>query len=176
MAKMGWPTKLITYDSLSDQAARAAGQPPHTHFLRPRTLIYASFLVLVASIMAFTLSTRSLIELAVQPDRAPLFVKLQDGRVQNAYTLKITNKNRSAREFTLAANGLPDVELRVVGQESAETPVLPVEGDSIGTFRVFARANADSRRPEAIPLEIVVQDHFSGETSAYSTIFNGPGR
>jgi cytochrome c oxidase accessory protein FixG len=176
MAKMGWPTKLITYDSLSDQAARAAGQPPHTHFLRPRTLIYAGFLILVASIMAFTLSTRSLIELAVQPDRAPLFVKLQDGRIQNAYTLKITNKNRSAREFTLAANGLLDVELRVVGQESAETPVLPVEGDSIGTFRVFARANADSRRSETIPLEIVVQDHFSGETSAYSTIFNGPGR
>ena len=82
MAKMGWPKELITYDSLSNQAAREAGKPVRARFIRPRTLIYLALLLIVGSVMLFFLSTRALLEVTVQPDRAPLFVQLRDGGIR----------------------------------------------------------------------------------------------
>jgi cytochrome c oxidase accessory protein FixG len=175
MAKMGWPRDLITYDSLSNQSAREKGGTPHMHPVRPRTLMYAGALALGAGAMLYLLSTRGLVELTVQPDRAPLFVQLQDGRIQNAYTLKILNKNREAERFSLAARGIADAELRIVGHEAAAAPVLDVAGDSVGTFRVFVRAEADPDRPGPSPIELAVEDLSTGEISVYRTTFNRPG-
>ncbi len=175
MTKMGWPTELIAYDSLSNQAAREMGKPARVRIVRPRTAIYVATIGLVAIVMLFMLSTRALVELTVQPDRAPLFVRLQDGRIQNAYTLKILNKDRVEHGYSLSIRGVAGADLRVVGYETDEAPTLPIAGDSIGTFRVFVRVDADPYRAPATSLEIVAQDRHTGETSAYHTTFNGPG-
>jgi cytochrome c oxidase accessory protein FixG len=175
MAKMEWPKNLITYDSLSNQAAREQGKPAHLRLLRPRTLIYMAMLAVVATVMLFFLSTRASVEVTVQPDRAPLFVRLHDGSIQNAYTLKILNKERSRRIFSLAVNGLDGAQLGVIGYESGSDGLrLPVPSDNVATFRVVVRAQADAQRANPLSLEFVVRDRDSGESNGYRTVFNGP--
>jgi cytochrome c oxidase accessory protein FixG len=175
MAKMAWPKDLITYDALSNQAAREAGQPLRARFVRPRTLIYAALLVAVASVMLFFLSTRAHLQVTVQPDRAPLFVQLRDGGIQNAYTVKILNKDRTPQTYTLAVDGLAGAEIAVIGHEpGGDGYALPVAGDDVGTFRVLLRANADATRANPLHLEFVVRNRGSGETNEHETVFNGP--
>jgi cytochrome c oxidase accessory protein FixG len=175
MTKMEWPGELITYDSLQNQAAQMKGETPRFKLIRPRTVIYAAILVVVASVMLTMLSTRANLEVSVQPERAPLFVRLSDGGIQNAYTLKILNKDRSKQVFMLTAAGVEGLRLSVVGlQPNGEDFALPVEGDSVGTFRVFVRADPDPDRPHSAPLRFTVRQTTSGEVNDYETVFNGP--
>jgi len=175
MTKMGWPQDLITYDSLANQAARETRQPTRTRLLRPRTMIYAGLMVVVAAALMTLLSTRASLDLTVQPDRAPLFVRLSDGSIQNAYTVKIINKDRSARQFALSVSGVGGASTNVIGYESAgPEPSLPVSGDNVGTFRVVVRAPGDAHRPTPVSLRFDVRETSSGETDGYETVFNGP--
>jgi cytochrome c oxidase accessory protein FixG len=176
MAKMGWPKDLITYDALSNQAAREAGQPPRARWVRPRTAIYAALLLVVASVMMFFLSTRAHLQVTVQPDRAPLFVQLRDGGIQNAYTLKILNKDRTRQTYGLGIDGLAGAQIAVIGYEpGSDGYALPVAGDDVGTFRVLLRAGPDATRANPLHVEFVVRNRASGETNEHETVFNGPG-
>jgi len=175
MAKMGWPGELITYDSLQNQAARTKGEEPRLKLFRLRTAIYGAALVAIAAVMLTMLSTRAHLQVTVQPERAPLFVRLSDGGIQNAYTLKILNKDRARQTFMLTVDGLDGAHLSVVGyQPGGGGYVLPVNGDSVGTFRVFVRADSDPDRPHSAPLRFVVRQSSSGEVNDYETVFNGP--
>ena len=68
--------------------------------------------------MLLSLMLRSGLEVTVQPDRAPLFVQLSNGGIQNGYTVKIINKTREDRSFALSLDGLHGAVLSVVGHES----------------------------------------------------------
>jgi polyferredoxin len=126
--------------------------------------------------MMFFLSTRAHLQVTVQPDRAPLFVQLRDGGVQNAYTLKILNKDRTRQTYALAVDGLPGAQLSVIGYEpGSDGYALPVTGDDVGTFRVLLRAAPDALRANPLHVEFVVRNRNSGETNEHETVFNGPG-
>jgi len=58
------------------------------------------------------------VDASVQPDRAPQFVALTDGRIRNAYTFKILNKARQPRSFALSVAGIDDARLDVIGYDS----------------------------------------------------------
>jgi cytochrome c oxidase accessory protein FixG len=176
MRKMGWPGELITYDSLQNQAARTKGDTPRLKLFRPRTAIYAMVLAVVAALMLTMLSIRAHLQVTVQPDRAPLFVRLSDGGIQNAYTLKVLNKDRARRIFRLTTEGVEGSRLSVVGyRPDGEVYALPVDGDDVGTFRVLVRADPDADRPQSAPIRFVVRRTDTGEMNDYDTVFNGPG-
>jgi polyferredoxin len=133
--------------------------------------------VLVAAVMLTMLSTRANLQVTVQPERAPLFVRLSDGGIQNAYTLKILNKDRQRQTFLLTTDGVAGSSLSVVGyQPDADGHALPVDGDGVGTFRVFVRAEPDADRPHSAPIRFIVRQSQSGEVNDYETVFNGPAR
>ena len=79
MERTGRPKWLITWDTLADQAAKAEGRQATFRFLRPRTIIYVSALLIAVTVMTVALAMRSSIGLSVLHDRAPLFVRLPDG-------------------------------------------------------------------------------------------------
>jgi cytochrome c oxidase accessory protein FixG len=175
MSKMGWPGELITYDSLQNQAARTKGETSRLKVIRPRTIIYVAVLVVVAAVMLTMLSTRAHLQVTVQPERAPLFVRLSDGGIQNGYTLKILNKDRERQTFLLTTAGVDGSRLSVVGyQPDGDGYALPVDGDSVGTFRVFVRADSDPDRQHSAPIRFIVRQSRSGEVNGYETVFNGP--
>jgi len=180
MAKIGRPGNLITFDTLANQAERAAARAPKFRFVRPRTLIYATLLGIVGAIMLGAFLMRSSVELNVLRDRAPLFVTLSDGSIRNGYTLKILNKQRGERHYTLQAAGIPDAILTVVGHAegaSADRSVeLEAKSDSVATFRVYVAAPRSAVHGDSTPITFSVRERKSAETATYSSVFMGPPR
>jgi polyferredoxin len=60
------------------------------------------------------------VALSVQHDRDPLAVRLSDGSVRNAYTMKLLNKSTSPQHYTLGVEGL-DATMTIVGNGSADS-------------------------------------------------------
>jgi cytochrome c oxidase accessory protein FixG len=176
MPRFALPGSLITYDSIANQAARMKGTPPRVRWVRPRTIAYAAILLVVGAAMAAGLASRTRAEVHVIADRAPLFVRLSDGDVRNGYTVKILNMERADKDFRLEIQGVPGAMLSVPGYaaEDAARAVLPVKGDSVGTFRVFVRARPDRLAGRATAIDFAATDQSSGRVYHRANVFNGP--
>jgi cytochrome c oxidase accessory protein FixG len=172
MDKMALPRNLIAYDSLADQAALARKEtPPSLKLIRPRTIIYAGLLILAASAMVVSLALRSHLDVTVQADRAPLFVTLANGDIQNGYTLKISNKHREPVRYDVRVRGIEGLSFKIVGREDDH---VTVKGDSVGTFRLLLRADRGALSRKSTPIEITVVDIHSKEASSHDAIFSAP--
>ena len=177
MDKVGRPHGLIAFDTYTNSLARRRGETPRRHFLRPRTFVYAAILLAIVAFMLTALSHRSTVEMSVLAERNPLFVRLSDGSIRNGYTVKIENEASDARTYALTAEGLPGAlmhvaELEVVAVPAEQGTLLPVRGDSIGTFRVYLQAPKSGKAET--PFHFVVREIKSGETARYDAIFRGP--
>jgi len=176
MRKIDRPIRLIAYDTDVNIKRRQQGLPTIARIVRPRTLLYSALIVVVGAIMLWSLSSRTLIEINVLHDRNPEFVRLSDGGVRNAYTIRILNKHPDARRFAIAIEGLPAARLEVVGAEDgAASATAEVGPDQSRELR--AVVNVD-RPPEAAstPLTFVITDIGDGTRATVSDNFRGPGR
>jgi cytochrome c oxidase accessory protein FixG len=176
MERTGRPKWLITWDTLADQAAKAAGKQTTLHLLRPRTLIYISAMLVVVCVMTVALLTRSTLGLSVLHDRAPLFVRLPDGNLRNGYTVKIVNKDQSQTLFELSSAGLPGAILAEAdeGLGPADTLGLPVKADSVGTFRVLLSGAPRALADGSQPVDFMLRNAQTGEQTVYHSVFMGP--
>jgi len=173
MDKVGRPLGLIRWDTLARQQSRELGKPPAAwRPVRPRTLLYAGLLAVVAVVIATAFVLRGDADLSVQRDRSPNFVRLSSGDVRNAYTVKISNKQQRERRFTVELRGLPGAALALA---NATSPLV-VHADVVAAFRVLvtlpgALAPAGSR-----PIEFIVRDDAGHEVAAHESVFVGPAR
>ncbi len=177
MDRFGLPRGLITYDSMANQAARAAGLPRRLRLVRPRTLAYVAILSVVAAAMAFALTTRVRVDVSVLHDRAPLFVRLSDGAISNGFTYKILNMERQPKSFRLDLAGIPGARLKVVGVAAdwVDAVDLPVAPDDIGTFRVLVRVEPDRLHGRSTGLVFRLKDQTTGQMHNHEVAFSGPG-
>ena len=76
-------------------------------------------------------------------DRNPVFVRLSDGAIRNAYTVRITNKRAERREFTLSISGLAGSLLDVVQTRDDGRFVVEVGPDQTREVRVLVTDYAD---------------------------------
>lgn len=178
MDRFNLPRELITYDSTNNQIARAKGEPTRYRFVRPRTIIYAGLLVLVSAVMAFGLTTRSKLEVNVLHERSPLFVPLQDGSIRNGYTFKILNMLPQPQTFTLTTAGIEGATVKVVGyaEDEVQSAVLPVAGDTVGSFRVYVTAAPAHLDGKATDMDFVLTNTATGQVVEHETLFAGPAR
>ncbi|WP_245554734.1 cytochrome c oxidase accessory protein CcoG [Novispirillum itersonii] len=176
MDRFNLPRGLITYDSNNRQIARAKGEPIPHNFVRSRTVIYAVLLVVVTAVMAWSLSSRSRLEVNVLHERSPLFVALSDGSLRNGYTFKVLNMGSLPQTYRLKLSGVEGASLRVVGlMEEDRTEVdLPVKGDSVGTFRVYVTAKPQVLKGKATDLIFVLTNAETGEVKEHKSLFAGP--
>jgi cytochrome c oxidase accessory protein FixG len=176
MERTGRPGWLITWDTLADQTAKAAGTQAGFRWFRPRTIIYLSALVIAASVMIVALALRPGIALSVQHDRAPLFVRLADGGLRNGYTVKIVNKAHAQVTFELTVHGVYGAVLTEAdeGLGPAQILGLPVASDSIGTYRVLVTGLPAALLDGSQPIDFTLRDTASGEQTIYHSIFMGP--
>lgn len=171
MDKVGRPRSLIGYDTLAG-AERGAARP---RLLRPRTILYAVLIAAVGGAMLAGLFTRSMLDVSIERDRNPLFVRLTDGTIRNAYTLKILNKHHDARRYAIAVEGLPGARLALAGRPTDGTDGLAAPADRLVSYRVLVTA-AGSGITGTRPLTFILTDRASGETARYVSSFRGPGR
>jgi cytochrome c oxidase accessory protein FixG len=152
MQKLGRPADLIGYRPL----VALTGERP-ARLLRPRVALYGGLLAAVALAFAVLVARRLPMELTVAHNRESLVSRAADGRVGNAFTLRIENRDRVEREFSI---GLvePGFELvagvnpiRVAATSAAETRVFvlaaaePAGGSAALTF-VLDRRDAGGGR------------------------------
>ncbi len=176
MQKSGGQPWLITWDTLARQAAKKDGRDAPIRFLRPRTIIYLSALLIAVLGMSVALAMRSSIDLSVQHDRAPLFVRLEHGGVRNAYTIKVINKTPTASDFILHVVGMPGAHLVLPESNAAarDALTLPVPADSEAGFRVLVQGKPRHLEHGSQHLDFVLRNARTGEQTIYHSLFLGP--
>lgn len=140
MEKVGLDKGLIRYDTTRHMAQKQKGIVEKFRFLRPRTVFYSVFIIVVGAAMLSALVLRPVFELHVLHDRNPLFVRLSNGDVRNGYEIKILNKTNDERIFSLSVSGIDGAEITVRGAGNTGPEKLFVAAGSVGRFHVFVTA------------------------------------
>jgi len=174
MKRVGLPSGLIAYDTPQNIARRTQRERAHFAFIRPRVVLYALALAAVTVVMLFGLTTRATIDLNVLRDRNPTFVRLSDGSIRNAYTVKIMNRASAERSFALAIGGPDKMAVKIVGVDDAKAP-LAVESDRLRTLRVLLTVPADALHDDSMPVTFTVADAAGGEARSNRTVFLSDG-
>jgi cytochrome c oxidase accessory protein FixG len=148
MDRVGYPRGLIRYTT------QHALDNKTTHVVRPRVLVYGTILALLCVGFGVALSMRTPLGLDVIRDRKTLFRMLDDGEVENVYTLKILNKSELGHEFVVSVAGPGTLSLDpaapVYSVAAGEVypaivrvrrPAYEPDGSETILFRVTARDN-----------------------------------
>ena len=185
MRRLGRPQGLIAFTSQAMREAAGSAtvaadltRAVERGVLRPRTAVYSAVLLVGAAAMLWSLLARSDFELSVLADRAPLYVRLSDGSVRNAYTVKIVNRSARPRGYVLSVTGLPGGRLTIAGQdESADAAVgvpVVVKPDSVGTFRALLHAPTGAVHDE-VPLAVGLRPSDGREPGVtHASTFHAP--
>jgi cytochrome c oxidase accessory protein FixG len=174
MEKINRPVGLIAYDTDKNIKARQEGRPESYRPIRPRTILYAAFIMIVGAGMLYSLLTRNFTYLGVLHDRNPLYVQLSDGQIRNAYTINISNKKTEPRDYVLTVDGLPGATVTAVGaREENGKLIFPVGPGTPQQYRVFLTAPAGSVREEEAALRFTVTA-TDGETVTARDEFHVP--
>jgi cytochrome c oxidase accessory protein FixG len=155
MGKMGYAPNLVRYSSLHQDRheEKAAG--------RPRLVGYGA--VLVAMLLAFTyaVSHRVPLEIDIIRDRARLYREHWDGSVENVYTLKIMNREQTARTYRIRAGG----EVPVVLATGSGTDTITVEAGTQASLPVRLRTGPEVQSAPntgvTFTLDTTDEPHFS---------------
>jgi polyferredoxin len=109
-------------------------------------------------------------------DRAPLYVRLADGGVRNAYTLKIANKTRDAGQLTLAFESAAPLTLAI--QEAPEAGenrfTVNTRADGLTEWRGLATLPAGARVQESTPVTFRLLDARGRTVARTSSVFLAP--
>jgi polyferredoxin len=145
-------------------------------FIRPRTIMYGAALSIVALVMLGAFMMRSTLDVTVLPDRSPLFVRLSDGGIRNAYTVKIVNKTREEAPLTLTLEAPAGLRLTVQDVEATGEGRYPLSrrADGITQYRVFITASADVRLAESTPITFRLLDAAGRPATSERSAFLGP--
>ncbi len=177
MDKNNLPRGLVTWDSIANTAARAAGAKPRYRLVRPRTIIYGAIVLVVGGLIAYSLASRRTTEVNVLHERAPLFVQLSDGSIRNGYVVKVLNMVRAERTFRLEVAGIDGATFTVVGgAANVASTDLVVAPDAVGTYNVFVTAPAGRLQAARTPLAFVLREAGEGQTTRAESLFAGPER
>ena len=180
MAQVGRPAKLIGYTSVADTAIAVGGGTPLSplrRLLRPRTLIYLAIWASIGEAMLFSLGTRTRLDISVQPDRNPQWVRLADGSIRNAYTVKLRNMESRPRDVEVAISGVPGSVLwsEAGNRRSASSTVLLQLGeDQVVETRLYVAAPPASAPHTPIAFTVRGLDRERGTDSTTSS-FDRPG-
>ena len=176
MEKIGRPARLIAYDTDLNIKRRQQGQAPLNRVVRSRTVLYAAIIAVVGGVMSYALATRTNDAINVIHDRNPLYVRLADGAVRNAFTVRILNKTRETTNYVLKVAGLPDPVVEVIGSPtySGPNPRLEVGPDQSREFRVLVTVHEHLAPGAAIPVTFSIEPEAGGATARAVDHFFGP--
>jgi cytochrome c oxidase accessory protein FixG len=165
MEKMERKPWLITWDTLTRQKAKAAGRTERLRLLRPRTFVYAGILAVGCGLFVVGILDRATTNLSIIHDRAPLFIRLQDGGVRNGFTIKLANKLQVPARYSLQVAGLADIQLSLPEDSSGfgGSVRLNVPAGEVGNFRLLVQTHTRDLvpRPELL---FSLHNETTGET------------
>jgi len=171
MAQVGRSRGLIDYCTQDDAEAEQKGAAPRpvlTTLLRPRTIAYFAVWAGIGAAMLFALGARERLEISAQQDRNPIFVRLSDGAIRNAYTVKLRNMEARPRQMEIGLSGLPSGRIwtDVGSREAASSTVrTTVPADSVAKLRIFLTLSPGGRARQDFRFTARAMDREGGNAS-----------
>jgi cytochrome c oxidase accessory protein FixG len=147
MARLGRAPELIGYRSLASLQGRV------TQLLRPRVMVYGSLLLAVFLAFGVALAQRAPLDLQVERNRSALYQTAADGRVGNAYTLHVQNRDRREHVYRLILDAPAPFEL-VAGMNPLR---IPATGSLETRVFVLAEPSAIAESGDGTPLRFVLE-------------------
>lgn len=105
MQRMHYAPGLIRYATENSLEGR------RTRIMRPRTIVYGALLFALIAGFGVAVAGRQLVEVDVSRDRNSLYRQLDDGSIENVYTLRLINKDTQPHTLMLGVSGLQDATL-----------------------------------------------------------------
>ncbi len=126
--------------------------------------------------MLYALLTRSLLDINVLHDRNPVAIKLSDGSIRNAYTVRLLNKRGFDRIIVVDVDGVSGAVAHVVGADSItpDRPAIVLGRDQTTELRVLVTAKSGGELPKSTPLTFRVTDIGLGEAASATDNFVTP--
>jgi polyferredoxin len=152
-----------------------AGLSPVYRIVRPRTVLYAAFIAVVSSVMLYALVGRSAYSLAVIHDRNPLYVRLSDGAIRNAYTVRFVNKYSEAHRLTLGLAGLDNATVEIIGsgRDSSSREVIEVGPDQTREVRVLV-VTRSKQQASSLPVTFTAFNEDDAAAATAHDFFRTP--
>jgi cytochrome c oxidase accessory protein FixG len=169
MDRVGRPRGLIAYDTDFAVTARVSGAKPRYSLVRARTLYYAGTLALVSGLMVWGFANRSVLDLHALRDRNPTFIRLHDGAIRNAYTLKIANRSFAPMPVDVRFSGVPGASVSTPGEPTGAPVRAVLPPNEVSAVRVFVTSPAAALAAPSVPAAFEVRaDHA---TARARTVF-----
>lgn len=145
MEKIGSPKGLVRYSTQAEMDGKRA------RIVRPRTIIYSMLLGVLVCGFAVAIVRRNPVDLDVLRDRNTLYRELDNGAIENVFTVRIINKDQHPHTFRLTASHLAnaviddDSPTQIVDAEDVRSVVIRVrvlqpEGHGSQDFEIDAQA------------------------------------
>ena len=144
MTKFAKPVGLIRFAS----ELELVGAPRTER--RPRLAAYAGLIGACVTLGGWTLSQRSPLLVDVLRDRGNLARETPEGRIENAYTLKLLNRAEASRDFEVEVSGLPGIA--VVGEKTFAS-----EAGSVRAVQVTVSAPAEAANSGIRPIAFQIK-------------------
>ncbi len=158
MGRMNYPPGLIRYATERGVASHLTRNEMLRRVLRPRVLIYGAVLLAASIAFVASLSLRKGFTVDIIRDRGSLARVVEDGQIENVYTLHIANGTEQARRYRVEASGLPGLRI-------ASPAAIDVPPTGIGTLVLrlaLAPEAAEAYRGRASPIVLDVSTEDDG--------------
>lgn len=177
MGKIGRPQGLIAYDSLKNFERRQKGEKNLFRIIRPRTIIYSILLILITLFMGYNLMNRPELDVNILRDRNPLFVQLSSGDIRNGYTIKIMNKSKMTKKYSIGIEGFDKYNIRADSiNEFSENgdPIIMVERDKLKSVKLYISIAKDELGTDSKDITFKIKDLSNDTADIQTTSFKGP--
>ena len=126
MDKVSYPQGLIRYTSERAMLENMDNKKARHYIFRPRVLIYISIMAVLMTAFAVSLFMRNPLRVDVMRDRGALAREIEGIKIENVYRLQIMNSSENPMRVTVAATGLPSMQvLNSQGKDVGELVVNP---------------------------------------------------
>jgi len=129
MDKMGYPRGLIRYSTENALKNHWSASEVWKRVARPRTLIYTGILLTIIAAFLASLAMRVPLKVDVIRDRGALARLVDDGVVENVYTLRVMNTQETFHRYRVQVRGIDGITI-------ASEQIVEVPGASAKTFPI----------------------------------------
>ncbi|WP_213982336.1 cytochrome c oxidase accessory protein CcoG [Sphingomonas sp. dw_22] len=173
MRKVDREPRLIGYTTEADAKRAKAGEAPVPalkRLFRVRTIVYFLVWAGIGFGMLFALGSRTRIELSVAQNRNPLWVRLSDGSIRNAYVVKVRNMEARPRDVEISIAGVDGVLWNETGarETAARTVRMTVGADQVAKTQLFVAVPAGGEKRSDLTFTVRALDAEGGSASDHS--------
>jgi len=171
MDKMAYAPGLIRYTSARAMREGLTQTQARKRLLRPRILVYAALLGLIAAAFVVSLATRNLLRMDVIRDRGVLGREVPGGLIENVYRLQVMNASETVRDLTLHVQGIEGMTIHVA-QGGGKS--LHLDAAAHAVVPVVVRAPVDTLPAGLHDITITLQSQDAQVTTVGKTSFYVP--